>query len=106
MSDETTIRNTLTPWKVALWGSSLGLLFSVLFAIFPALHRVPLPGGVSLPTLYIVVLLPVIATAWAVVGIVRRKRDANVVWCYFSILLSLFALAFDATAVWMETIAP
>ena len=106
MSDETTIRYTLTPWKVALWGSSLGLLFSVLFAVFPNLHRIPLPGGASFPSLYFVILLPVVASGWAVAGIVRRKRDANVNWCYFSLLLSLFAIVFDVIAAWVEAAAP
>ena len=102
MSDETTIRYTLTPWKVGLWGSSLGLLFSVLFAIFPKLHQLPLPGGTSLSSFYLVVSLPVVASVWAVAGIVRRKRDANVFWCYFSLLLSFFALVFVVIAAWME----
>ena len=106
MSDETTIQYILTPWKVALWGSSLGLLFSILFAIFPNLHQVPLPGGGSLPSLYLVVPLLVIASAWAVVGIVRRKRYANVQRCYFSLLLSLFALVFVVTATWLEAVTP
>lgn len=106
MSDETTIRYTLTPWKVGLWGSSLGLSFSVLYAIFPKLHQLSLPGETSLPTLYLVLSLPIVASVWAIIGIVRRKRDANVFWCYFSLLLSFFAVVFDVTAAWMETLAP
>lgn len=106
MNDEKTIRYTLAPWKVGLWGSSLGLLFSVLFAIFPKFHQLPLPGETSLSSLYLVLSLPLVASAWSVAGIVRRKRDANVFWCYFSLLLSFFATVFVVIAAWMETAAP
>ena len=103
MSDEIQIRYTFPPWKVSLWGASLGLSFAALFAIFPQLHRLPLPGEYYFPTVYPVLSLPAISSIWAAVGIVRRKQYGNTFWCYFSLLLSFFSVGFTVVAVWMES---
>ena len=87
-------RYTLTPWKVAVAGSIVSIFFAVPFAVLTGVHTVSLPGGISLPTLYLVLFIPVISMIWAFIGIYRRKRDGNLVWCFFSLFLSLTSMAF------------
>jgi len=90
-------RFTLTPWKIAVAGSVLSIFFAIPFAVMTNVHTISLPGGISFTTLYLVLFIPTASIIWALVGLFRRKREGNVLWCVFSLFLSLMAVAF-ATA--------
>jgi hypothetical protein len=87
-------RYTITPWKVAITGSIVSISFAIPFAILTGVHTIVLPGGIAVPTLYLVSFIPLVSMIWACVGIYRRNRDGNVVWCFFSIFLSFTSMAF------------
>ncbi len=94
MLDPQRKRYTITPWKVAITGSMVSISFAVPFAILTGVHTVMLPGGIALPTLYLVLFIPIISILWAFAGIYRRNRDGNLVWCFFSMFLSTVSIAF------------
>lgn len=87
-------RLTLTPWKVAVAGALLSVLFAIPYSVMTNVHTVYLPGGFSLNTLYLVLFLPSVSIVWALIGVGRRKREGNVLWCVFSLFLSCMSVAF------------
>jgi hypothetical protein len=87
-------RYILTPWKVGAAGSVISIAFALPYAILTDVHRISLPGGFQIPTLYLVLFIPIVSIIWSCVGIGRQKRDGNLMWCFFGLFLSIAAIAF------------
>jgi hypothetical protein len=84
----------LTPWKVSAWGAVCSILFAIPYAMIPDLHTFNLPGDRSFATLYIVIFIPVTSFFWAAVGVMRQRIEGHLMWCYFSLVISTFSIAF------------
>jgi hypothetical protein len=70
--------------------------------IFPGLRRLPLPGGILVPTPFIVAVLPVSALAWTLVGALGKKHAKERRWCYVAGAVALGALVLSILAYWRD----
>lgn len=95
-------RNVFRPWTVSLWYAAAAIPFTLLLYGFPEWRWLPLPSGTPFPTPALVMLLPIVALVWAILGIVRRKTERGLIWCLLSIGVTAGVIYFIATAFWND----
>jgi hypothetical protein len=71
------VRQPPPPWKLSLYTAVVALGFVAVVFIFPGLRRIPLPGGTFLPTPYLLLIIPLIAVFWGVVGYLREELQSE-----------------------------
>ena len=95
-------RTILTPWKISMGYAWVGGFFALLLFVFPQWRWLPLPNGASFPTPALVLVLPLIALVWGVLGIARRKRERGLLWCLISIGIATMSMAYIGRAFWTD----
>lgn len=68
------VRKPLPPWKLSLYGGSVGLVAVLVLLLVPSLRQIPLPGGTVLPTPYLMMIIPAAAMFWGAVGLLSEEH--------------------------------
>lgn len=66
-------RKPTPPWKLSLYTGAIGLILMALIYVFPELRRLETPWNPSLPTAYILVVLPIFGLLWGIVGLIGKQ---------------------------------
>lgn len=71
------VRQPPPPWKLSLYTAVVALILVGAVFIFPGLRRIPLAGGSYLPTPYVLLIVPIIAIFWGVLGFIREEMQSD-----------------------------
>ena len=72
------VRQPPPPWKLSAITGGVGILVMVTLLLFPSLRHVDMPGTGSLLYIpYVLMIVPVIAIVWSVVGFVGADYQAD-----------------------------
>ena len=67
------VRQPPPPWKLSLYTAVLALALVGIVFVFPGLRRIPLTGDTYLPTPYVLLIIPIIAVFWGILGYMREE---------------------------------
>lgn len=94
--------NMLPPWQVSLGYTAVGVILTLLLFLFPGLRRLHLSSGESLPTPFLVIAVPLLASGWALVGIFWKRADQNRRWSLISLGIAILTIALGFLAFWTD----
>lgn len=87
------VRQPPPPWKLSLYTAGLALVLVAIVFIFPTLRRIPMPGGAFLPTPYVLLIIPIIAVFWGILGYMREEmlsdRNRSMIGIALAIVASI-----------------
>jgi len=106
VSDEAlvgSIRQPPPPWKLSAVTGGAGVLVMIVLLIFPPLRHVDMPGtGAILFIPYVLMIVPLIAIIWSVIGFVgadyefdRPKAGIGLALAVLAIILGVYAVKTD-----------
>lgn len=70
------VRQPPPPWKLSLYTAALALVLVGILFVFPGLRRIPF-GTAHLATPYLLMIIPIIAVFWGVLGMMREEMQAE-----------------------------
>lgn len=75
------------PWKLSFQAAFLGLGAILFVYVFPSFYRITLPGGGEILTPYILLIVPILAVVWGVVGMMSMDYMADKTRCLVGIFV-------------------
>ena len=87
------VRQPPPPWKLSMYTAGVALALWAVVFVFPGLRRIPSFGDGHLATPYILMIVPLIAVFWGVVGYMREElqseRNRSMIGVGMAILASI-----------------
>jgi len=93
------VRKPPPPWKLSLYAAVVGFIAVLVLFMAPGLRQIPVPGGAAFPTPYILLVIPVAALVWGVVGLVNEEYREDRTQCVAGVLLAVAAATLMLVAV-------
>ncbi len=93
-------RKSTPPWKYSVFTGGAGVVFMLALYVFPDLRRIDTPWDDAFPAVYAMLVFPVFAFIWGVVGVLGKQFRADAGRAALGIVLSLigFGLAYAVIA--------
>jgi len=88
----------IPPWKLSLGVAVTALVVAVIILIFPGFRRITLSGASYLPTPWLLLILPALSVAWAVLGLVRPEYWEDRPKCLIGPAISLVCVVLCVVA--------
>ena len=92
----------LPPYAMSVFIAGAGLLLSFAALVIPSLRHLPLPLGLRIFTPFPVLVLPLLAIIWAIIGMLPGKNRRHVEWCFVGLGLAVIGLICVAMAIWLD----
>lgn len=86
------------PWKLSFQSAILGLIAILCVYIFPSFYRVTMPGGQVILTPYFLMVVPIIAIIWGMLGLTSMDYMADKTRSLLGVLIGGAALVLCVTA--------
>ena len=93
------VRKPTPPWKLSLYAGIVGLVAVLVVFVIPGLREVPIPGGIMLPTPYFLMVIPVAALIWGLVGLLNEEYKEDTARCVAGLVLSVAGILLMVVAV-------
>jgi len=80
------------PWKLSFQAAITGLIAIVVLLLFPSFHRVVLPGGIVILTPLVLLVIPIVAILWGVVGLTSMDYMSDRTRCILGIGIGVLTI--------------
>jgi hypothetical protein len=93
------VRKPVPPWKLSLYTGVVGLVAVLVLLVAPGLRQVPIPGGAVLPTPYFLLVIPVAALIWGLIGLLKEEYREDTARCLAGLVLAVAGILLMVVAV-------
>jgi hypothetical protein len=98
----TSVRKPPPPWKLSLYTACTGVALAVILLLFPGLRRSTLPWVGSVPTPYLLLLVPAFSVFWAVVGMLSKEHRDDRSRCLIGLGVAVVSCILMLVAVYTD----